>query len=482
MITRHRTHGWLFAAALLGTATIAGAATYYADWTKPDDSGDGTNWATAKRTIQAAIDAGTGSGDTILVTNGFYGEGGKTYSTYTLTNRVLFTRKLTVQAVSTNPADTVIVGAPSSAPGGLGPGAVRGVQVGNFPGCQLIGFTISNGYTLSTGSDLEERSGGGIKSIADRIAVSNCVIVDCHAAHGGGGAAYVAIVDTTVKQCTSGNIAGGCSSVNGYRSFIHDNACTNSGGGISSGNYYGCTISNNTAGTTGGGGAGNANFFDCTFVDNTANDAGAISFDSSATRCVFRNNTAKQYGGVTYGTATADTFVNCLMIGNHAGKAGGVSVGKLTFINCTMASNTCALSTNTTYGGIGGCRYSLNTPAISITATNCILIGNTDAEGENNYLLPTNLVNCLTYPDPTGAYYDGGGNRTGDPKFVGAGSYRLRAGSPAIDAGVDVSGLTNDLEWTVRPLDGNRNGSGETDIGCYEFMPILSKGTILIVR
>ena len=45
-----------------------------------------------------------------------------------------------------------------------------------------------------------------------------------------------------------------------------------------------------------------------------------------------------------------------------------------------------------------------------------------------------------------------------------------------------MSGLTNDLEWTVRPLDGNRNGSGETDIGCYEFMPILSKGTILIVR
>jgi len=60
----------LAAAFTLATATTH-AATYYVDASRPNDTGAGTTWATAKRTIQAAIDVATAN-DTIIVTNGVY--------------------------------------------------------------------------------------------------------------------------------------------------------------------------------------------------------------------------------------------------------------------------------------------------------------------------------------------------------------------------------------------------------------------------
>lgn len=54
------------------TAEFA-AQTYYADASRPDDSGDGLSWATAKQTLQAAIDlAPDGYGDTVRVADGIY--------------------------------------------------------------------------------------------------------------------------------------------------------------------------------------------------------------------------------------------------------------------------------------------------------------------------------------------------------------------------------------------------------------------------
>ena len=58
--------------ALLTAAHTARAATYYADASRPDDNGNGTSWAAAKRTIQAAIDLALNAGDEVVVTNGVY--------------------------------------------------------------------------------------------------------------------------------------------------------------------------------------------------------------------------------------------------------------------------------------------------------------------------------------------------------------------------------------------------------------------------
>ncbi|MCL1856647.1 MAG: hypothetical protein FWF84_03260, partial [Kiritimatiellaeota bacterium] len=55
----------------LGFAAMTHAATWYVDANRPNDTGAGTAWATAKRSIRAAIDV-AGAGDTVVVTNGVY--------------------------------------------------------------------------------------------------------------------------------------------------------------------------------------------------------------------------------------------------------------------------------------------------------------------------------------------------------------------------------------------------------------------------
>jgi len=70
---------------------------------------------------------------------------------------------------------------------------------------------------------------------------------------------------------------------------------------------------------------------------------------------------------------------------------------------------------------------------------------------------------------------NGLGNITSEPLFedVAAGDYRVRPGSPCIDAGMDVSAIvSNDLAGIRRPLDGNRDGIAGYDMGAYEFNPL----------
>ncbi|MDD5679328.1 MAG: hypothetical protein PHW60_15265, partial [Kiritimatiellae bacterium] len=119
----------LFASIMLLSPGAWGAQkTYYVDLNRPDDSGDGTNWATAKQTIQAAVDLAVAN-DLVLVTNGVYDKGGKAATAgSTLTNRVYSPLAITIRAVSANPADTVIVGAPDPVTGSNGPAAIRGYK------------------------------------------------------------------------------------------------------------------------------------------------------------------------------------------------------------------------------------------------------------------------------------------------------------------------------------------------------------------
>ena len=64
---------------------------FYADASRQDDSGDGLSWATAKQTIQAAVDLAA-DGDTVLVTNGVYDIGVR------LTPNGLFRNRLVVKS------------------------------------------------------------------------------------------------------------------------------------------------------------------------------------------------------------------------------------------------------------------------------------------------------------------------------------------------------------------------------------------------
>lgn len=62
------------------------------------------------------------------------------------------------------------------------------------------------------------------------------------------------------------------------------------------------------------------------------------------------------------------------------------------------------------------------------------------------------------------------GNLTGNPDFIArsAGDYRLSPGSICIDAGTNLLGIGVDLEGSIRPKDGNGDGTATADMGCYE--------------
>ena len=194
-----QTRTWIFAAA----ATVAfslPATEWFVDRTRPDDSGNGTSVATAKRTIQAACSAAS-AGDTVTVLPGVYDEGGGTFKSGSTasSNRVYITKNLTLRSRD-GAAVTHIVGAKDpnvaqdASPWGMGSGAIRCIAVATgVTDVKIEGLTIRDG-TTAFGGDSTLTRGGGILNLttspgiqgASRIIVSNCVVRGNTGTRGGG--------------------------------------------------------------------------------------------------------------------------------------------------------------------------------------------------------------------------------------------------------------------------------------------------------
>jgi len=170
--------------------------------------------------------------------------------------------------------------------------------------------------------------------------------------------------------------------------------------------------------------------------------------------CVISDNRTERGGG-----AYESVLNNCLLIGNTAYSFGGGAAGGV-LNNCTIAGNRASQGAGGVYG-----------PA---KLNNCIVWGNLNDDNHDD--TATFNYSC-TKPMPNG----GIGNIVTDPLFVNIpnsfvdfvnGNYRLRPGSPCIDAG------DNSLVVGIVDLDGNprvRNGGIGTglavDMGAYEFWP-----------
>ena len=258
----------------------AGATTYYVDASRPDDSGDGLTWATAKQTIQAAADLAVDS-DTVWVTNGVYNTGCRVTPGYSLSNRVVITQNITVQSVN-GPDVTIIQGQ-----GPMGSNAVRCVYMING---YLSGFMLTNGHTMMTEyvvQDSGDNSGGG-------CCMTNAVLHNC---------------------IVSGNAAP-------------------LGGGVSRGVVIGCNISGNSA-VSFGGGAYRASLNNCVVSKNTCEYKGGGMFAGDANTSHIFGNSARMGAGVA-----SSMLTNCLIIANLGiGVHGDLSFGYSHINNCILYHN-----------------------------------------------------------------------------------------------------------------------------------------------
>jgi len=311
-----------------------------------------TNWATAATNIQDAVDAAM-TGDTVLVTNGVYANGGRAVYGQ-MTNRVAVNKPLTLLSVN-GPAMTVIVGAAASS-GRLGDGAIRCAYVGT--NAVFCGFTMTTGYTRAAGDIVREQSGGGVWCEVSGV-VSNCTLIANQASYYGGGA-----YSGRLNNCTlATNVAlwkGGGASDNVLQECVLNN-CTligNTAGDAGGGACYAilnyCNLSGNSASGDGGGGAAFSTLNNCSITENSATEGGGAS-GCTLNSCTICSNLASVGGGAFSGTLN-----NCTMSGNSAGFGGGASGGTLS--HCTLVGNAASRQ------GGGGYYGSLN---------NCILYYNT---------------------------------------------------------------------------------------------------------
>ena len=417
-----------------GLCLAAGPA-LAADWfvaTNGSDAAAGTNWATAKLTIQSAIDAAV-SNDTVWVSNGVYATGGRVV-VGTWSNRVAIDKPITVRSVN-GPEATIIAG-----------NGRRCAYVTN--GAVLSGFTLTNGVTGNSGvphsldGNPDDLGGGAFCENTGML--TNCILAYCWAMKAGGGVSGGSLYDCTVRDNDTWHHGGGAISSTMYRCLLRNNRCDLFGAGAFGCTLNGCTLTGNRAGGSGGG-AFDSVLSDCLLRDNNGNDGGGVYF-GTLQRCTLEGNrSAGSYGG---GGACDAVLYNCLLVGNQAWSnpeeyARGGGARNCTLVNCTVASN------KAFYGGgvFGG------------VAINTVIYGNA-ATNDANWTGGA-FTNCCTTPLPTGS-----ANITNDPQFVdaAAGEYRLDGDSPCINAGFDAA-APGDMDLNG----GARIVFGRVDMGAYEY-------------
>lgn len=159
---------------------------YFVDCTRPDDSGDGLTEATAKRTIQAAIDLTDPAGmDIVTVLPGVYDEGKRVSPAFSDHEFRVVITNLVVLRSRDGAEKTVIKGSFGSGSNNLGPGAVRGIYMRGPSYSVVEGFTIAGCATTNTVSNGNMQYGAAVVGSWNQY-VLGCVISNNHAVAGAG--------------------------------------------------------------------------------------------------------------------------------------------------------------------------------------------------------------------------------------------------------------------------------------------------------
>ncbi len=207
-----------------------------------DDDNDGASWATAKATLQAAVDAQAYPGGPVVVADG----------TYLLTEEIVVDKEVLIQSLN-GPEVTVIDGS----------GITRCFHLGSSP-TLLSGFTIRNGY----GRNID---GAGVYCTDETPVISNCRITDnVLEGYGSGSGMY----GGTARRCV-----------------FSGNQTPRSGGGLACGRAESCLFVGNSAGYYGGG-AYDSTLVNCTLAGNHSDDYGGAASNATLVNSIAWYNTA----------------------------------------------------------------------------------------------------------------------------------------------------------------------------------------------
>lgn len=212
-----------------------------------------------------------------------------------------------------------------------------------------------------------------------------------------------------------------------------------------------------------------------TLQNGTAGHGGAISITNASptlSHLILFNNNATGNGGALYLYGSVSRIDNSLFYENSATSYGGVMEiqhsSQIKVVNCTFVTN---------QGNYGGA-VDLDTSALEVY--NSIFWGNSaGSTGDQINIYNASAVLDIRNNDieggiaainNNGVLNDYGGNIDADPLFHGYGNYRLRPGSPCIDAG-DAEGLGfSESDYALDGVGGiHRQVGGIIDIGAYEY-------------
>jgi hypothetical protein len=350
-------------------------------------------------------------------------------------------------------------------------------------GVQVVNCWIHHNQAstdLATGTSFKA-SGGGI-SMAGQNLIKGCIIENNSAAANGGA--------VSMHSATASNSGGGTfedciirlnvSAANGGA--VYQSLTQPASTGVVTALFKNCQITDNTAATRSGGLDMNGRSGDpshtlsiegCIFARNTTTTGtgGALSVGANIgvfeylKNCIFRDNSAPEGEGGAFSLNKPTTISNCVIVNNAGLSAGYANATGFNIYNCTFANNS----------GIG-----LKLATASVEAKNNIFWFNTDntITGGTTPVLEYNAYNSGADPGTGSISTLSAANTFVAPTtFVGVASseaqkseseaadWTLKAGSPAIDAGIALASVTTDRAGKNRP-----QGAGY-DMGAYEFSP-----------
>lgn len=404
-----RISAWRFAARLalpllvvLVFTSTAGAAVYYVDAARPDDSGDGSSWATAKQTVQAGIGVAA-PGDTILVKYGLYAIS----AACSLTTD----RMMTSDDGSHNAWDTATPDSSQCILSADGSCRVLTIKGGTVTvATRVRGFKLAGGIATTEGIDPDNAYGGGVliaegaDAVIERCWITGNTAGTSYNGYGGGiactdeGTAPTIrhcrvefnIASTVSQGCGGGIYCGSGTSVEIHDDIISDNTAATNHGGYGGGIY--CTdavadigsniVSSNTASGTDGGGAygggiyafaGTVEIWGNTVTYNRAAVAEGGGGYGGGIWCNSDNSIIRDNPDISYNIASV----------NRIGYGGGLHIGGVTVSGNTITHNKASTSTLTSAYFRQGTGGGIHAPGVGNIITGNVISENTaSAYGE----------------------------------------------------------------------------------------------------